>query len=51
MKNKRLIVLILALQILSVSFYAQSAPQQTKEEKKKAEQEQKAQEKQKVGVR
>jgi Na+-transporting methylmalonyl-CoA/oxaloacetate decarboxylase gamma subunit len=46
MKNKHLIILILALQFLSVSFYAQSAPQQTKEEKKKAEQEQKAQEKQ-----
>jgi hypothetical protein len=46
MKNERLIILILALQILSVSFYAQSAPQQTKEEKKKAEQERKAQEKQ-----
>jgi protein required for attachment to host cells len=46
MKNKHLIILILALQFLSVSFYAQSAPQQTKEEKKKAEQERKAQESQ-----
>jgi Ni/Co efflux regulator RcnB len=46
MKNKRLIILILALQFLSISFYAQSAPQQTKEEKKKAEQERKAQEQQ-----
>jgi Ni/Co efflux regulator RcnB len=44
MKNKRLIILILALQFLSVFSYAQSAPQQTKEEKKKAEQERKAQE-------
>jgi Ni/Co efflux regulator RcnB len=46
MKNKRLVILILALQFLSISFYAQSAPQQTKEEKKKAEQAQKVQEKQ-----
>jgi Ni/Co efflux regulator RcnB len=50
MKNKRLIILILALQFLSISFYAQSAPQQTpqqtKEEKKKAEKAQKEQEKQ-----
>jgi hypothetical protein len=44
--NKHLIIFILLLQFLSGYAYAQSAPQQTKEEKKKAEQEQKAQEKQ-----
>jgi hypothetical protein len=44
--NTHLIIFIIILQFLSGYAYAQSAPQQTKEEKKKAEQEQKAQEKQ-----
>ncbi len=44
--NTHLIIFIIILQFLSGYAYAQSAPQQTKEEKKKAEQERKAQEKQ-----
>jgi hypothetical protein len=44
--NTHLIIFIIILQFLSGYAYAQSAPQQTKEEKKKAEQEKKAQEKQ-----
>jgi hypothetical protein len=44
--NTHLIVFILILQFLSGYAYAQSTPQQTKEEKKKVEQERKVQEKQ-----